>query len=171
MLFPIFFLIFGVLLCSANGPVIYWSKRVGKGGTLFEMPKFRTMKLDAPIVATHLLQNSGDYLTPFGKFLRKSSLDELPQIYSILRGEMSLVGPRPALYNQEDLINLRKAYNVDSLTPGLTGLAQINGRDELSIEKKTMFDVEYLKTRSFLLDFKILCRTFFKVFCLSGVTH
>ena len=139
--------------------------------TIFKMPKFRTMKIDAPPVATHLLSNPDHHLTPIGKLLRKSSLDELPQLLSILKGDMSFVGPRPALFNQHDLVELRTKKGVHSLTPGLTGWAQINGRDELPIPLKVEFDEYYLENRSFLLDMKILFMTFFKVLRREGIQH
>lgn len=156
---------------TSAGPVIYWSDRVGRNNRIFRMPKFRTMKTDTPSVATHLLQGAESYLTPIGSFLRKSSLDELPQLWSIFTGEMSFVGPRPALYNQNDLITLRTEKGVHLLRPGLTGWAQINGRDELPIPDKVKFDVEYLNKCSFFLDMKILCRTFGRVLRSDGVVH
>lgn len=156
---------------TSKGPVLYWSDRVGKNNRLFKMPKIRTMKLDAPQVATHLLLGSDRYLTPIGRYLRKSSLDEIPQLYSILIGEMSLVGPRPALFNQKDLIDLRTKMGVSSLVPGLTGWAQINGRDELSVEVKVAYDVEYLKKKSFIFDIKILLLTLYSVIKSDGVSH
>ncbi len=159
-----------VKLTSA-GPVLYWSDRVGRNNGIFRMPKFRTMRTDTPAVATHLLGNPDGWLTPVGRVLRTSSLDELPQLWSILKGDMSFVGPRPALYNQDDLIALRTEKGIHLLTPGLTGWAQINGRDELPIPVKVEFDQYYLENRSFLLDLKILLRTFFKVAIREGVTH
>jgi O-antigen biosynthesis protein WbqP len=156
---------------TSKGPVLYWSDRVGKNNIIFRMPKFRTMRIDTPAVATHLLGDPDRFLTPIGKFLRKTSLDELPQLFSILKGDMSFVGPRPALFNQDDLIALRTEKGVHVLTPGLTGWAQINGRDELPIPVKVEFDEYYLKNRSFLLDMKILLLTFFKVAKREGVTH
>jgi O-antigen biosynthesis protein WbqP len=156
---------------TSRGPMLYWSDRVGKDNAVFKMPKFRTMKLDTPPVATHLLSNPEQYLTPIGGFLRRSSLDELPQLISILKGDMSFVGPRPALFNQADLIKLRTQKGVHTLSPGLTGWAQINGRDELPIPVKVDFDEYYLKHCSFLLDIKIIFRTFFKVARREGVTH
>lgn len=156
---------------TSKGPIIYWSDRVGQHNTLFSMPKFRTMRVDTPAVATHLLTNPGQFLTPVGSFLRKSSLDELPQLWSILKGDMSFVGPRPALFNQDDLISLRTSYGVDNVRPGLTGWAQINGRDELPILQKVQLDVEYMNCRSFWLDLKIILLTFQKVFKKDGVTH
>lgn len=159
-----------VRLTSA-GPVVYWSDRVGKKNRIFRMPKFRTMLVDTPAVATHLLPDPEKCLTPIGSFLRKSSLDELPQLWSILKGDMSFVGPRPALFNQDDLIGLRTQYGVDKLVPGLTGWAQINGRDELPIHEKVKLDVEYLQKQSFLLDIKIIFLTFLKVVRRDGVAH
>ena len=156
---------------TSEGPVLYWSDRVGVDNKCFRMPKFRTMRTDAPVVATHLLQNAQAYLTPIGHFLRTSSLDELPQIYSILKGDLSLVGPRPALFNQEDLIALRTELGVQRLVPGLTGWAQINGRDELPIPVKVEFDAHYLKHRSLLLDLEILLRTPLKVLRGDGISH
>lgn len=167
---PMLFIALLVKLTS-KGPVLYWSDRVGVNNTIFRMPKFRTMKIDTPAVATHLLSNPDLYLTPIGKFLRKSSLDELPQIISILKGDMSFVGPRPALFNQDDLVALRTQRGVQTLTPGLTGWAQINGRDELPIPVKVEFDEYYLRHHSFLLDVKILFMTFFKVLRSEGVKH
>ncbi len=160
-----------ILKLTSNGPVLYWSDRVGKGNIFFKMPKYRTMRSDTPTVATHLLSNADIYLTPIGKFLRKSSLDELPQLFSIIKGDMSFVGPRPALYNQDDLIALRTEKGIQVLTPGLTGWAQINGRDEIPIPVKVEFDTYYLKHRSFLFDLKIIFMTFFKVLKKEGVTH
>lgn len=156
---------------SSKGPVLYWSQRVGKHNKLFRMPKLRSMRHGTPAVATHLLEDPAQYLTPIGSFLRKSSLDEVPQLWSILTGDMSFVGPRPALFNQYDLIALRKQHGVDNLLPGLTGWAQINGRDELSITDKVDFDAAYLRNRSFVLDLTILWRTFIKVCKRSGVSH
>lgn len=156
---------------TSKGPVLYWSNRVGKDNHLFEMPKFRSMKVDTPAVATHLLKNPDSLLTPIGSFLRKSSLDELPQLWSILKGDMSFVGPRPALFNQDDLITLRTDAGVHALIPGLTGWAQINGRDELPIPDKVALDAEYLEKRSFWFDLKILFLTFVKVIRKDGITH
>lgn len=156
---------------SSKGPILYWSDRVGCRSKLFKMPKFRSMLVETPAVATHLLKNPDQYLTPIGSFLRKSSLDELPQLWSILIGDMSFVGPRPALFNQDDLIALRRSYGVDALVPGLTGWAQINGRDELSIEEKVKFEVEYFERKSFHLDLKILWLTFINVITKKGVMH
>lgn len=156
---------------TSKGPALYWSERVGRNNCIFKMPKFRTMRIDTPAVATHLLGNPDQFLTPIGKFLRKSSLDELPQLLSILNGDMSIVGPRPALFNQDDLIDLRTLKEVHILTPGLTGWAQINGRDELLIPVKVGFDEFYLKNRSFALDLKIIFLTVFKVARSEGVSH
>lgn len=167
---PILFLALLVKITS-KGPALYWSDRVGKNNVLFKMPKFRSMRTDTPVVATHLIDDPRKYLTPIGSFLRKSSLDELPQLWNILIGDMSFVGPRPALYNQADLIELRTINGVSVLTPGLTGWAQINGRDELPIPIKVEFDVEYLKNRSMRFDFYILWMTFLKVIKRDGVTH
>ncbi|MEW6117619.1 MAG: sugar transferase [Nitrospirota bacterium] len=156
---------------TSRGPVLYWSDRVGINNMIFKMPKFRTMRIDTPPVATHLLKNPDQFLTPIGGFLRKSSLDELPQLFSILKGDMSFVGPRPALFNQDDLIALRTERGIHKLIPGLTGWAQVNGRDELPIPVKVAYDEYYLKNRSFLLDLKILWMTFFKVARSEGVQH
>jgi len=156
---------------TSKGPIIYWSTRVGQCNVNFAMPKFRTMFNGTPAVATHLLSDSGNYLTPVGSFLRKSSLDELPQLWSILVGDMSFVGPRPALFNQEDLIALRTQCGVDQLVPGLTGWAQVNGRDELSIPIKVQYEVEYLQKKSFWFDMKILGLTLLKVVRRAGVSH
>jgi O-antigen biosynthesis protein WbqP len=156
---------------TSKGTVFYWSDRVGRKNVIFKMPKFRTMRMDTPAVATHLLPDPQSFLTPIGSFLRKSSLDELPQLWSILAGDMSFVGPRPALYNQADLIALRTSQGVDALTPGLTGWAQVNGRDELPIPQKVAFDVQYLQQQSFWFDLRILWLTFVKVVRRDGVTH
>lgn len=156
---------------TSKGPIIYWSERVGRKNKIFKMPKFRSMLINTPAVATHLLAEPGKYLTQIGSFLRKSSLDELPQLWSILKGDMSFVGPRPALFNQEDLIALRTIRGVHELVPGLTGWAQINGRDELPISEKVALDVEYLKNRSLFLDIKIIFFTFLKAICRDGITH
>jgi O-antigen biosynthesis protein WbqP len=153
------------------GPVLYWSVRVGRNNLLFKMPKFRSMRMGTPALATHLLENPHTYLTPIGGFIRRSSLDELPQLWSIILGDMSFVGPRPALYNQHDLIALRTKHGVHQLLPGLTGWAQINGRDELPIPVKVALDVEYLKDHSMSKDAKILVFTFMKVVKRDGVSH
>ncbi len=167
---PILIVALAVRLTS-KGAVLYWSDRVGRNNIIFKMPKFRSMRIDTPAVATHLLQNPDQYLTPIGSFLRKSSLDELPQLWSILKGDMSFVGPRPALFNQFDLIALRTTHRVDELLPGLTGWAQINGRDELPIPQKVELDVEYLRRRSLLFDLKIIWMTAVKVLARDGVSH
>ncbi len=156
---------------TSPGPIVYWSDRVGRHNRIFRMPKFRTMRVDTPAVATHLLADPKRFLTPVGPFLRKSSLDELPQLWSILVGDMSFVGPRPALFNQDDLIALRTEYGVDQVLPGLTGWAQINGRDELPIPDKVRLDAEYLQRQSFFLDLKIIFLTFLKVVRRDGITH
>ena len=156
---------------TSAGPVLYWSDRVGRNNHLFRMPKFRTMRVGTPAVATHLLKEPDQFLTPIGKLLRRTSIDELPQLISVLCGEMSLVGPRPALFNQEDLIALRTAEGVHQLTPGVTGWAQVNGRDELPISEKVKLDEWYLKNRSAWLDLKILGMTVFKVIRKEGVAH
>ena len=156
---------------SSKGPALYWSNRVGKNNKIFKMPKFRTMLIDTHAVATHLLDNPHSYLTPIGGFLRRTSLDELPQLFSVLKGNMSFVGPRPALYNQDDLISLRTDKGVDKLLPGITGWAQVNGRDKLSIPDKVALDVEYLNSQSLWFDIKILWMTFLKVVKRDGVRH
>jgi len=156
---------------TSPGPALYWSDRVGRHNRIFKMPKFRSMRVGTPAVATHLLANPKVHLTPIGSFLRKSSLDELPQLWSILVGDMSFVGPRPALFNQYDLIELRTKIGVHELVPGLTGWAQINGRDELPIHEKVALDVEYLHRQSFLFDLKIILLTAWKVIHRDNVTH
>jgi O-antigen biosynthesis protein WbqP len=171
-IFTVPMLVIAVLVrFTSNGPAIHWSKRIGQYNKVFLMPKFRTMHVETPQLATHLLDNSDQYITPIGKFLRKTSLDELPQIYSVLFGDMSFVGPRPALYNQEDLIEIRTQEGVHVLKPGITGWAQINGRDELPIPVKVSFDKEYLSKQSLLFDLKILFFTVFKVLKSEGVQH
>lgn len=170
LLVPILFVALMVRITSV-GPVIYWSDRVGRNNKIFKMPKFRTMQIDTPAVATHLLGNPDQFLTPIGSFLRKSSLDELPQLWSILHGDMSFVGPRPALFNQDDLIALRTQYGVHTLVPGLTGWAQVNGRDELPIPEKVKLDAEYMQQQSFLMDMKIIFLTFLKVLRSEGIQH
>lgn len=160
-----------VVRLTSKGPALYWSDRVGAENVIFRMPKFRTMRVGTPALATHLLSGPQGYLTPIGAFLRKSSLDELPQLWSIVSGRMSFVGPRPALFNQYDLITLRTATGVHKLRPGLTGLAQVNGRDELSIARKVELDTEYLRQQSICLDSKILWRTMAKVVTRDGVNH
>lgn len=160
-----------IIRLTSSGPALYWSDRVGRNNQIFKMPKFRSMKTDTPALATHLLENPQFFLTPIGSFLRRSSLDELPQLWSILVGDMSFVGPRPALYNQKDLIALRTELQVHKLIPGLTGWAQVNGRDELPIDVKVNFDVEYMKKKSFFFDIYILYLTFIKVVRRDGVIH
>jgi O-antigen biosynthesis protein WbqP len=160
-----------IIRLTSKGSAVYWSDRVGKNNKIFKMPKFRSMLIDTPAVATHLLDNPDSYLSPIGGFLRRTSLDELPQLFSVLKGDMSFVGPRPALFNQEDLIALRKEKGVDRLLPGITGWAQVNGRDELSIPDKVALDVEYLNRQSFWFDMKILWMTFLKVIKRDGVSH
>ena len=167
---PILFL-GAAIKTTSSGPALYWSDRIGRHNRIFRMPKFRTMRIDTPAVATHLLDNPNQWLTPIGSFLRKTSLDELPQLWSILKGDMSFVGPRPALFNQDDLIALRTAHGVHALVPGLTGWAQVNGRDELPIEQKVQFDVEYLERQSFGFDLYILWLTALKVITKDGVSH
>jgi O-antigen biosynthesis protein WbqP len=169
-LIPMLF-IYILVLFSTDGSVIYFSNRIGKDNKIFSMPKFRTMKKNTPVLATHSLKSPRHYQTYFGSFLRKTSLDELPQIWNILVGEMSFVGPRPALFNQYDLIALRTKANVHKLVPGLTGWAQINGRDEISIREKVNLDVEYLKRQSLYFDIQILWETFVKVIKREGVSH
>ena len=164
-------LIFIALFLSSKGSALYWSNRIGRNNEIFKMPKFRSMSTDTPAVATHLLDNSNSYLSPLGSFLRLSSLDELPQLFSVLKGDMTFVGPRPALYNQDDLIALRTEKGVDKLLPGVTGWAQVNGRDELSIPDKVALDVEYLNRQSFWFDMKILWMTFLKVMKRDDVSH
>lgn len=167
---PIFFV--ALLVCVTSvGPTLYWSDRVGRQNKIFKMPKFRSMRLGTPAVATHLLTNPDSYLTPIGSFLRKSSLDELPQLWNILKGDMSFVGPRPALFNQQDLIELRTKAGVHALLPGLTGWAQINGRDELPIPDKVALDVEYLHRQSFWFDIQIIFLTALKVIRRDGIVH
>lgn len=156
---------------ESKGPALHWSRRVGRFNRIFPMPKFRTMRVGTPDVATHLLQDPGQWITPLGRVLRKTSLDELPQLWSVLVGDMSLVGPRPALFNQDDLVALRTAAGVDALRPGLTGWAQIHGRDELPVPDKAKLDADYLARRSFVLDLSILVRTAMTVFGGRGVSH
>lgn len=164
-------LILVLVRLTSKGPAIYWSKRVGMNGVIFEMPKFRSMQMETPTVATHLMKRPDKFLSPIGAFLRRSSLDELPQLFSILKGNMSFIGPRPALFNQQDLILLRKKNGIDGVKPGITGWAQVNGRDELSIADKVGYDVEYVNNQSLLFDLKILWMTFVKVIRRAGVTH
>jgi O-antigen biosynthesis protein WbqP len=170
LLVPLLLVAVAVRLTS-KGPALYWSDRVGRNNLIFKMPKFRTMRVGTPAVATHLLGNPAAHLTPIGSFLRKSSLDELPQLWSILKGDMSFVGPRPALFNQQDLIELRMAQGVLELVPGLTGWAQVNGRDELPIPDKVKLDVAYLQRQSLWFDVRILWLTFVKVLRRDGVSH
>ena len=170
LLIPILIISFLVCIFS-SGSILFWSKRIGCNNIIFQMPKFRTMKLDTPDVATHLLENSSKYITPIGLFLRKTSLDELPQLWSIFIGDMTFIGPRPALYNQYDLIDLRTQYDIHKLKPGITGLAQVSGRDSLSIEKKVNFDLIYLKEKSLILNIKIIYLTLLKVFGSEGIKH
>jgi O-antigen biosynthesis protein WbqP len=160
-----------IIRLTSRGPSIYWSDRVGKNNVIFKMPKFRTMQINTPAVATHLLKDSNNFITPVGNFLRRTSLDELPQLWSILKGDMNFVGPRPALFNQNDLIDLRTKEGVNKFIPGLTGWAQVNGRDELSIPNKVALDVEYMQHQSFWFDMKILWMTFLKVIKRTGVSH
>ena len=177
VLFALLFLLLPILLVAvivkltSSGSILYWSDRIGRDNKIFKMPKFRTMRVDTPVVATHLLPDPKQFLTPVGSFLRKSSLDELPQLWSILKGDMSFVGPRPALFNQDDLIALRKQYGVDKLLPGLTGWAQINGRDELPIPEKVKLDVEYMQNQSVFFDLKIIFLTVLKVVRRDNVQH
>jgi O-antigen biosynthesis protein WbqP len=170
LLLPVLLVALMVRLTS-KGPVLYWSDRVGRHNVIFKMPKFRSMRMGTPALATHLLSNPDSYLTPIGSFLRKSSLDELPQLWSIIKGDMSFVGPRPALFNQHDLIDLRTRSGVDALVPGLTGWAQVNGRDELPIPVKVKLDVDYLNRRSLWFDIRILWLTLVKVIRRDGVSH
>jgi len=167
---PMMIIAFAIRLTS-RGPSLHFSKRIGRNNIIFQMPKFRTMRLDAPDLPTHLMENAEKYMTPLGNILRKTSLDELPQLWSVLKGDMSLVGPRPALHNQDDLVALRTEKNIHTLVPGVTGWAQINGRDELSIPDKATLDEYYLKNQSFWLDVAILWRTVFKVAKKEGVAH
>ena len=167
---PMLLIIIGILLTS-KGPILFWSNRVGKNNQIFKMPKFRSMLINTPTLATHLLNNPDSYLSLIGGFLRRTSLDELPQLFSVFKGDMSLVGPRPALFNQEDLIALRAEKGVNKLLPGITGWAQVNGRDELSLVDKVALDVEYLNQQSFWFDIKILRMTFIKVIKLEDVSH
>ena len=166
-----FLLIAILVIVTSKGPVLYWSDRIGKNNKTFKMPKFRSMLINTPTLATHLLDNPDSYLSPIGRFLRTTSLDELPQLFCVLKDDMSFVGPRPALYNQNDLISLRTHKSVDKLLPGITGWAQVNGRDELSIPDKVLLDVEYLNRQSFWLDIKILWMTLLKVIKRDGVDH
>lgn len=171
ILLPLILLTCLLVAFTSRGPVIYWSRRLGRANRIFMMPKFRSMKCDTPILPTDLLVNPSMYLTPVGSFIRNTSLDELPQLWSILKGDMSFVGPRPALFNQYNLIKLRSDFGIDRLTPGLTGWAQVNGRDEVSDYEKVKFDLEYLQNASLLFDLKIMYLTISKVFSGSGVSH
>ena len=170
LVFP-FLLVWLMVRLTSKGPALYWSDRVGRHNVIFKMPKFRSMRVDTPAVATHLLSNPEQFLTPIGSFLRKSSLDELPQLLSIIKGDMSFVGPRPALFNQDDLIALRTQHGVDALMPGLTGWAQINGRDELPIPDKVKLDVAYMQRQSLWFDVWIIVLTFVKVLRRDGIQH
>jgi len=170
-LLPPIIMVAALVKLTSKGPALYWSDRVGKNNTIFKMPKFRSMRVGTPAVATHLLADPKRVLTPIGNFLRKSSLDELPQLWSIIKGDMSFVGPRPALFNQDDLIALRTQKGAHNLVPGLTGWAQVNGRDELPIPHKVALDVEYLHHQSLRMDMKIILLTFIKVFKKNGVSH
>jgi O-antigen biosynthesis protein WbqP len=171
LLSPLFLLGWALVRLTSPGPAMHWSKRVGKDNRIFLMPKFRTMRLDTPQVATHLLRQPGRYLTPFGAWLRRTSLDELPQLFSVWKGDLSLVGPRPALFNQQDLIALRRRCGVDRLVPGITGWAQINGRDHLEIPRKVSYDAEYMIAQSLPLDLKIILLTLGRVLKAEGVQH
>lgn len=171
LLLPLIVLTAIAVKMTSHGPAFYWSDRVGKNNQIFRMPKFRSMRVDTPAVATHLLNDPANYLTPIGAFIRKSSLDELPQLLSILSGDMSFVGPRPALFNQDDLITMRTEKGVHKLVPGLTGWAQINGRDELPLTEKVRLDVEYLERQTIVFDLKIIFLTAKKVICREGVSH
>jgi O-antigen biosynthesis protein WbqP len=170
MMIPMLLVAFGVRVSSV-GPTLFWSDRVGRGNLIFSMPKFRTMRSETPQLATHLLGEPDEYLSPIGGFLRRASLDELPQLWCILKGEMSFVGPRPALFNQDDLVAIRTEKGVDKLMPGLTGWAQVNGRDELPIPVKVALDVEYMERQSFWFDMYILWLTMLKVVRRDGVSH
>ena len=166
-----FLLVWLMVRITSKGPALYWSDRVGRNNLIFKMPKFRSMHVDTPAVATHLLDNPQQFLTPIGSFLRKSSLDEIPQLWSVLKGDMAIVGPRPALFNQHDLIKLRTEKGVHLLKPGITGWAQINGRDELPIPDKVELDVDYMHRQSLLFDLKIIALTVVKVLCRDGIQH
>jgi O-antigen biosynthesis protein WbqP len=168
---PVMALLLLLVRATSRGPALYWSERIGRNNRIFHMPKFRSMRTDTPPMATHLMTDPDRFLTPIGKFLRKTSLDELPQLWCILKGEMSFVGPRPALFNQEDLIALRTASGVDAIVPGLTGWAQVNGRDELPIPEKVRLDREYLERRSIAFDLAILWLTAVNVLSRKGVSH
>jgi O-antigen biosynthesis protein WbqP len=168
---PLLILLPILIRATSKGPALHWSNRVGRDNRIFRMPKFRSMRIDTPQVPTHLLSNPDRYLTPIGCLLRKSSLDELPQLFSILAGDMSFAGPRPALFNQEDLIELRTEHGIHRLVPGLTGWAQVNGRDDLPIPQKVRFDYEYLQRRSFVFDLQILGATVLQVIRAEGIRH
>jgi len=172
IIFSIPFIVVWLLVkLTSPGPAIHWSKRIGKNNTIFLMPKFRTMRIETPQLATHLLGDGKKYLSPIGSMLRKTSLDEIPQLWSVLKGDMSLVGPRPALFNQYDLMELRTKHNVHTIPPGVTGWAQINGRDELSIEEKVVYDKEYYERRSLFFDIKIIFLTVYKVLMRANISH
>jgi O-antigen biosynthesis protein WbqP len=168
---PLLLLCWAAVRLTSPGPALYWSRRVGRDNCLFDMPKFRTMRVDTPEVATHLLEHAACYLTPIGTLLRKTSLDELPQLVSVWRGDLTLVGPRPALFNQGDLVALRTCHGVHRLVPGITGWAQINGRDDLEIPLKVRYDAEYMEAQSLSLDLKIMSLTLWKVIKAEGVQH
>lgn len=168
---PLFLVLALVVKLTSRGPVLYWSDRVGRDNQIFSMPKLRTMRVDTPVVATHLLSDPDQYLTPVGGFLRRSSLDELPQLWCILCGDMSIVGPRPALFNQQNLIEMRTEHGVHAIRPGLTGWAQINGRDELPLQDKVRLDADYLRRQSVGFDAKVMLLTFIKVARRDGITH
>ena len=170
LLVPVLFIMLAIRLTS-KGPALYWSDRVGFDNSIYKMPKFRSMSEETPEVATHLMSNPDKFLSPIGRFLRRTSLDELPQLFSIIKGDMSFIGPRPALFNQNDLIYLRLENGLDKLLPGLTGWAQVNGRDDLSIPEKVLLEVEYMHNKSFWFDLKILWLTFLKVINGKGVSH
>ena len=167
---PMLFIFCGIRI-SSKGPALYWSDRVGFDNSIYKMPKFRSMMIEAPIVATHLISEVDQFISPVGGFLRRYSLDELPQLYSILKGDMSFIGPRPALFNQHDLIQLREDNGINKLIPGLTGWAQVNGRDDLSIDEKVKYEIEYLNNKNFIFDLKIFWMTFLKVIRKQGVSH
>lgn len=170
LLIPVIFLA-ALVKATSRGPVFYWSNRVGRYNRIFSMPKLRTMRIDTPVVATHLLADPNSFLTPVGSFLRKSSLDEIPQLWCILRGEMSVVGPRPALFNQHNLIEMRTEHGIHELRPGLTGWAQVNGRDELPLPEKVRLDLDYARRQSFQFDAKVILLTALKVIRRDGITH
>ena len=170
LILPILFIAISVRL-SSKGPIIYWSNRVGQSNIIFKMPKFRTMHVDSPTIASHLVEDANSFITPIGSLLRRFSLDEIPQLFSIIKGDMSFVGPRPALFNQYDLVALREEKGVDKLIPGITGWAQINGRDKLSIFEKVDLDLEYLNQQSFIFDLKIILKTVLKVILQDNISH